>query len=106
MKHTGHIYNASGSVLATVTFSSESASGWQVQNLSIPLSVSPYTKYVVTVDTNNGYFSDSQGGLSSVIKNGPLSTVGAGLYGDAGYLPTSTYQGSNYFRDVVFSAGK
>jgi hypothetical protein len=31
--HTGHVWTATGQLLATVTFSNESASGWQQQSL-------------------------------------------------------------------------
>ena len=38
--HVGHIWSSTGSLLATVTFANETASGWQQQALSTPLAVS------------------------------------------------------------------
>ena len=37
--HVGHIWNASGQLLASVTFAGETPSGWQQQYLATPLAV-------------------------------------------------------------------
>jgi beta-glucanase (GH16 family) len=37
--HTGHIWDASGALLTSVTFLGETASGWQQQNLATPLPI-------------------------------------------------------------------
>jgi len=49
--HTGHVWTATGQLLATVTFSNESASGWQQQPLATPVAVAANTEYVVSVTT-------------------------------------------------------
>ena len=102
--HTGHIWSATGTLLATATFTSETASGWQVQKLTTPLSITANTTYVVSVNTGSTYYVSSTSGLASKITNQDLSSVvGAnGVYGSTGTFPTSSYQNSNYFRDVVF----
>jgi Domain of unknown function (DUF4082) len=41
--HVGHIWNASGQLLASVTFASETSSGWQQQSLPAPLAVNANT---------------------------------------------------------------
>ena len=93
-------------VLATVTFASETASGWQEQSLSTPLAIPANTVFTVTVNTGNTYYVVDDYGLSSPVINGPLSTVGtAGVYGPVGSYPTNTWLNSNYFRDVVFNGG-
>jgi hypothetical protein len=104
--HVGHIWNAGGTLLATVTFTGETASGWQQQNLSSPLAISANTNYVVSVNTGNTYYSATTNGLASAITNGSLSTIvgNNGVYGSAGVFPTGSYQASNYFRDVVFAS--
>jgi hypothetical protein len=91
-------------LLATVTFSGETASGWQQQNLTTPISITANTNYVVTVNTGNSYYVDTSGGLATSVVNGDLNTpVGNnGVYGTPGQFPTSSYQNSNYFRDVLF----
>jgi chitodextrinase len=105
--HTGHIWSSTGTLLATVTFSGETASGWQTQNLTSPLSISAGTTYTVSVNTAGSYYVATNGGLASAITNGPLSTIvgGNGTYGSVGAYPTNSWQTSNYYRDVVFTSG-
>jgi hypothetical protein len=91
--------------LASVTFSGETASGWQQQNLTTPLSILANTQYVVSVNTGNNYYVATSGGLASSVVNGDLSTVvgNNGVYGSPGQFPTNSYNHGNYFRDVVFA---
>ena len=102
--HTGHVWSGGGKLLATVTFVNETASGWQQQALSTPLSIAASTKYVVTVNTGGTYYVSTTYGLASKITNGNLSTVvgNNGLYGYPGKFPTHSWNASNYFRDIVF----
>jgi hypothetical protein len=104
--HTGHIWSAAGTLLASVDFTNESSSGWQEQALTAPLAIQAGTTYVVTVNVNLNYPFTSQG-LGSLLTSGDLRSVadGAnGIFGDIGTFPGNTYQNANYFRDVVFSA--
>ena len=113
----GHLWNTSGNLLATVTFTSAPGDdGWQVATLSAPVAIAPNTTYVVSYKTNNNYiaqnnffdaaFTEPYGVLSS-----PASPFGAGggengngvyVYGSAIVYPTSTYQNANYWVDVTF----
>jgi Domain of unknown function (DUF4082) len=102
--HVGHLWAANGGELANVTFTNESASGWQVAYLTTPISIAANTIYTVSVNINATYVS-TVGGLSSIIVNGPLSTIADGnngVFGFIGTTPTGSSQGQNYFRDVVF----
>lgn len=104
--HVGRIWASSGAVLATVTFSNETASGWQQQALNTPVNIQANTTYVVSVNIN-GFFADTHSGLASSVVNGNLSSVADGnngVYGSPGSLPTNSYLNSNYFCDVVFVA--
>jgi hypothetical protein len=103
--HVGKIYSASGSLLAQVTFSGESASGWQQQALNTPLTINANTTYVVSVNTGNTCYVATNGGMASQISNGSLrSVVGSnGVYGSVGAMPSQSWQDSNYFRDIVFT---
>ena len=102
--HTGHVWSATGTLMATVTFTNESASGWQVQSLSTPVTIAADTTYVVSVNTGNSYYVSTASGLASKITNMDLSSVvGAnGVYGTPGAFPAVSYKNTNYFRDVVF----
>lgn len=104
--HVGKIWAAAGGTpLATVTFSNETASGWQQQALSSPLSIQANTTYVVSVNVNS-YYAVTQNGLASSVVNGDLKSVAGnnGVYGGLGSFPTNSYLNSNYFRDIVFVA--
>ena len=55
--HTGRIWSSTGQLLASVTFTNETASGWQQQTLSTPLAITADNTYVVSVNSNNHYAS-------------------------------------------------
>jgi hypothetical protein len=60
---------------------------------------------MVSVNTGNTYYVDTFSGLASKITNLDLSSVvttNNGAYGSVGAFPNSSYQNSNYFRDVIF----
>ena len=80
--HVGNIWSSTGTLLASVTFSSESGSGWQQQALSSPLTIQANTTYVVSVNANT-YFAATFGGLSATVTNGDLSAVADGSNGVA-----------------------
>jgi hypothetical protein len=106
--HTGKIWTASGSLLGSVTFTNETASGWQEQELTAPVNILANTTYVVSVNTN-AYYPFTQNGLANSITNVDLSSVadnGNGVYNvNANSFPSNSYLNSNYFRDVRFVAG-
>ena len=106
-QHVGHIWSASGQLLASATFVSETASGWQQQSLPSPLAIAANTVYVVSVNTGGIYYAATTSGLASSVVNQNLSTVvgNNGVYGAPGQFPTQSYSQSNYFRDIVFSPG-
>ncbi len=110
--HTGELWSATGTKLATATFSSESTSGWQQVSFSSPVSITANTTYVASYHTNVGFYSLTSGQFTSAaVDNAPLhapaTTASAGngvyAYGATSTFPTSTFGGSNYWVDVVFS---
>ncbi|MGB8167451.1 MAG: DUF4082 domain-containing protein [Chthoniobacteraceae bacterium] len=106
--HTGRLWSAAGALLATVTFTGESSSGWQTATLDTPVQIDADTTYVVSANCNTHYpFTDQ--GLATSIINGPLSSVADGTNGVfndlPGGFPAGTYHNSNYFRDVLFTPG-
>jgi hypothetical protein len=97
-----------GTQLAVVTFTGESASGWQQQALRPHLSVQANTTYVVSVNVAN-FFPFTEFGLATSIVNGDISSVADnnnGVFGNAFAFPSSSYHNSNYFRDIVFVANQ
>jgi Domain of unknown function (DUF4347)/Domain of unknown function (DUF4082) len=104
--HVGKIWSGTGTLLASVTFANETASGWQQQALSAPLTIQPNTTYVVSVNANQ-YYVATNSGIATTLTNGDLSAIADGSNGvynvSPGAFPTQAYQNSNYFRDIVFT---
>ena len=110
--HIGELWTASGTLLGQVTFTSESASGWQEADFSTPIAVTASTTYIASYFDPDGDYSYTAAGLSSAVTNGPLTapasasvSPGNGLYSYSGSasFPNSTYNGNNYWVDVVFT---
>jgi hypothetical protein len=104
--HTGNLWSADGTLLATGTFSGESASGWQELDFSSPVPVTAGTTYVASYRTDAGHYAVTLQGLASAVTNGPLTALAAGgvyAYGSGNTFPSDTYNSANYWVDVVFS---
>ncbi len=104
--HTGSIWSTSGTRLATVTFTGESASGWQSAGLATPLSLTAGQTYVVSYYSPTGVFAITPGFFTAPVSVGPLSATAANgryRYGAGGGFPNGTSGGgSNYWVDVVY----
>jgi Domain of unknown function (DUF4082)/Bacterial Ig-like domain len=104
--HTASLWTAGGTLLATGTFTGESASGWQELQFSTPVPVTAGTTYVASYHTGTGHYAYTPAGLSSAVTNGPLTAQAAGgvyAYGPDGVFPTSTFNNNNYWVDVVYT---
>jgi hypothetical protein len=110
--HTGSLWTAAGALLATATFTNETATGWQTVSFSSPVAVTAGTTYIVSYHAPNGdYAGDTNYFASAGVTNGPLTALsnaaaggnGVYVYGNGGVAPTSTYSSTNYWVDVVFS---
>ncbi|MBJ6723713.1 DUF4082 domain-containing protein [Geomesophilobacter sediminis] len=110
--HVGNVWNASGTRLATATFSGETASGWQQVNLSTAVSIAANTYYVVSYHTNSGHYSDDIGyfsgkGVDAAPLHAPADGVsgynGVYAYGSSSKFPNQGWQSSNYWVDLVFT---
>jgi trimeric autotransporter adhesin len=102
--HIGKLWSSSGQLLTSVTFSNETASGWQQQALVVPVWIAANTRYVVSVNTANTDYVVAYDGLEIQVVNQHLrSAIGNnGVFASAGQFPTNTFSSSNYFRDVFF----
>lgn len=109
--HIGSLWDSNGNLLGQVTFTSESAGGWQQADFTSPIPVTAGTTYVASYLAPNGEYSVDADGLSSAVSNGPLIALssersgGNGLYAYTGSptFPTNTYNADNYWIDVVFT---
>ena len=73
--HSGSLWSAAGSRLAEVTFTGESASGWQTALFSTPVAITAGTTYVASYFAPTGRYSVDGGAFSSVISNPPLQSL-------------------------------
>ncbi|MBO0884038.1 MAG: DUF4082 domain-containing protein, partial [Mycobacterium sp.] len=104
--HIGSLWTASGTLLASGTFSGESASGWQELDFSSPVAVTAGTTYVASYHTNTGHYAYTSAGLASAVTNGPLTALAGGgvyAYGSSNAFPSNTFNNNNYWVDVVYS---
>ncbi len=103
--HIGRIWSSTGVLLKTVNFTSETSSGWQEATLSTPLYVLPNTTYIVSVNSNTAYGATNNV-FDTPVTNGVLAGIADGNNGvyalSPGGFPTTSFNNSNYFRDVVF----
>ncbi|GLS34283.1 protein of unknown function [Mesorhizobium albiziae] len=108
--HTGSLWTSTGTLLGTVTFTNESISGWQTAKFTSPVQLTAGASYVVSYHSSGTYAADANYFTNSVT-NGPLtapSSAGGGgnglyAYGTGNLFPTSTYNATNYWVDVVFN---
>ena len=55
--HVGHLWTSTGTLLATATFTGETASGWQQVNFATPVAITANTTYVASYHAPNGHYS-------------------------------------------------
>jgi hypothetical protein len=104
--HVGSLWSSTGTLLASGTFSGESASGWQELDFSSPVAVTAGTTYVASYHTNTGHYAQTSNGLASAVTNGPLTALAGGgvyVYGSGNAFPSNSFNASNYWVDVVYS---
>ncbi|MET0739059.1 MAG: DUF4082 domain-containing protein [Acidimicrobiales bacterium] len=101
--HTGSLWRGDGSLLATGTFTDESAAGWQTLVLDTPVQLTRNVEYVAAYRTTVGRYSVTPNGFAaSDLSRPPLKVTtssGAYTYG-TGFPSSSSF--SNYHVDVVF----
>jgi hypothetical protein len=111
--HVGHLWTASGQLVATVNFTNESASGWQQANFPSPVAITANTIYVASYHTDVGHYADDVGYFSNTgVDSGPLHALADGESGPNGVaaggpsptFPINGFQAGNYWVDVVFSS--
>ena len=110
--HVAHLWSATGELLASATFTNETASGWQQVNFPSPVAITANTVYVGSYQTSVGHFGLDQGYFVTFgVDNSPLhaladvsgSANGVYAFSSTPAFPTNTYNASNYWVDVVFT---
>ncbi|MFM2145843.1 MAG: hypothetical protein RL732_679, partial [Bacteroidota bacterium] len=109
--HTGELYSATGTRLAQVTFTGETASGWQQANFATPVLISKNTTYIIAYHCTAGNYHEYVNYFQTAAVSAPLTGLADGtdgsnglyIYSNTPAFPTSTYSKTNYWVDVVFA---
>ena len=111
--HVGSLWSSAGVRLASATFTSETATGWQQVTFAQPVAVTANTVYVASYHAPNGGYSYDRNFFTSagltvgplyLLRDGESGGNGVYAYGTSGTFPSGTYQSTNYWVDVVFTA--
>ncbi|MFF9197548.1 DUF4082 domain-containing protein [Streptomyces sp. NPDC014779] len=112
--HKGSLWSATGQLLASGTFTGETASGWQELKFASPVPVKANTTYVASYFAPNGgysydahYFTDKGAGLAplTALQSGTDGGNGVYRYGSASAFPNQESAGSNYWVDAILETG-
>jgi hypothetical protein len=107
--HDAHLWSANGTLLASATFTNETASGWQTVMLANPVEIQAGTTYVASYHTDGNY-SATGDFFGAALTNGHLTGLsdafsggnGAYAYGNSGIFPSNSFNKTNYHVDVLF----
>ena len=120
--HVGNLWTANGQLLASATFTGESASGWQQVNFAQPVSLNKNTTYIASYFAPNGHYSQNLSYFYATPPLGPAPTItdvdspplhalrnsngvvnGVYSFSSTSIFPTSSSNASNYWVDPVFT---
>jgi lysophospholipase L1-like esterase len=110
--HIGHLWTSSGTQLASVTFTNETASGWQQATFATPIAISANVVYVASYHTTVGQYAVTQHYFESAgadspplhaLKSGASGANGVYVYTSGTAFPNLTYLNTNYWVDLVFA---
>ena len=111
--HVGNLWSSNGTRLATVTFTNETASGWQQVFFATPVAIASNTVYVASYHANSGHYSADlnyfqRKGMDNLplhaLANGVSGGNGVFVYGASSAFPNQDWYAANYWVDVVFKA--
>ena len=110
--HTGELYSSTGTRLAQAVYTGETATGWQQVLFTTPVAIAANTTYVAAYFSSAGNYVNTVNFFATALVNGPVTGLADGTDGVNGVysysktpaLPTSSFQKSNYWVDVIFSS--
>jgi Domain of unknown function (DUF4082)/Putative Ig domain len=111
--HVGNLWTNTGTLLASATFTGETASGWQQATFPKPVAITANTVYVASYHVPNGHWSVSwyyfaSAGVNSALLHALANATGTPdgrfAYGGTSAFPTSSHQSANYWVDVAYTS--
>jgi hypothetical protein len=108
--HIGNLWASDGTRLTSVTFTNETASGWQQAFFPSPVRIAANVTYVISYYAPNGGYATRLDFFKTGLDSPPLHALADGadgpngvyIYATGGGFPTETFKASNYSVDVVF----
>jgi hypothetical protein len=107
------IYSASGTPLAQTSVAADTCTVpcWEQVSFTAPVSIDAHTQYIAAYYMPNGRYAGDNYGLLSNVTNSPLTALSSGSSGGNGVyrygsgigFPTSTWNASNYYVDILFT---
>src|SRR5687767_16016767 len=82
--HIGKLYNAAGGLLASITFTDETATGWQEALFDVPVQVVAGQTYVASYYAPTGRYAVNTGYFNTATTVGPLTALANGTDGPNG----------------------
>jgi hypothetical protein len=99
--HVADLWTASGTLIASATFTNETLSGWQIATFNTPVAITAGTSYIASYHSN-GFYSVDEGYFTTPHTSGLLTATSSVFgYGTAGTFPGTSHD-SNYWVDVMF----
>jgi hypothetical protein len=111
--HVGNLWTLSGSNLASITFSNETATGWQEQFFDTPVPIASNTTYIASYHAPGGVYAVTDNFFTGKgHTNYPLQALACGVDGvngvfnpgPASAFPTNVCNDANYWVDIVFTS--
>ena len=100
--------DSAGALLASGTFTNETASGWQEVDFATPVPIAAETVYIASYYTADGHYAADSGYFAtSGLTSGPLVALsdaeagGNGVFADGTAFPASSFNATNYWVDVL-----
>jgi LPXTG-motif cell wall-anchored protein len=108
--HTGSLWSAGGTLLASLTFPAPASDGWQTANFSSPVPIVANTTYVASYFAPDGHYAANANFFNATFTNGPLSAPAGGNgvfhYGATSAFPSEpSPNATNYWVDPIFTPG-
>jgi hypothetical protein len=110
--HIGNMWTETGALLASTAFINETPTGWQTASFINPVPITAGTIYIVSYHTTVGGYAADGGYFASEFVSGPLHALsdsvaggnGVFAYGTSLIFPAGSFNATNYWVDVTFSA--
>jgi hypothetical protein len=115
--YVARLYSAAGKMLGSVALGKDAGQtpGWRTAVFAAPIPIAANTTYVAAYYTPNGKYADDYYGLQNGVPNrplpnGPLNVPASSVVGGNGVyyyglgFPRNTWEASNYYVDVLFTA--